>query len=156
VNSRSVSKIDPLEGLLLILLGGFAVAFLVLSKDYGATAALFPRWVAGAALLSLVLALPIEVLRQRKTASLEPAAQNPDSVAWPLILLLQGGYVLFIYVVGFSGATLLFLLFTPVLMHYRRWNVILLYGILLTAAVAGSFMWLFNVRFPKGILWDMW
>jgi hypothetical protein len=156
VNSRSFSNIDPLEALLLILLGGFAVAFLVLSKDYGATAALFPRWVAGAAILSLLLALPVEILRRRKSSAPEPAAESSDSVAWPLILLLQGGYVLFIYLIGFAGATLLFLLFTPALMHYRRWSVILLYGVLLTAAVAGSFMWLFNVRLPKGILWDMW
>jgi hypothetical protein len=156
VNSRSFSKIDPLEALLLILLGGFAVAFIVLSKDYGATAALFPRWVAAVAVLALLLALPIEVLRRRKGATPEPAAEGSDSVAWPLILLIQGGYVLFIYFIGFSGATLLFLLLTPVLMHYRRWSVIVLYGVLLTSAVAGSFMWLFSVRLPKGILWDMW
>jgi hypothetical protein len=155
VNSRAFTKIDPLEALLLILLGGFSVAFIVLSKDYGATAALFPRWVATVAIVALLLALPTEVLRRRKSATAEPAA-NSDSVAWPLILLLQGGYVFFIYLIGFSGATLLFLLFTPVLMHYRRWSVILLYGVLLTAAVAGSFLWLFNVRLPKGILWDMW
>lgn len=155
MNSRNVSRIDPLEALLLVILGGFAVAFIVLSKDYGATAALFPRWVAAVAVLALLLALPIEILRRQKSAP-APAPENSDAVAWPLILLIQAGYVLFIYLIGFSGATLLFLLSTPVLMHYRRWTVVLLYGVLLTAAVAGSFMWLFSIRLPKGILWDMW
>ena len=44
-----------MEALLLVVLAGFAVLFLFLSKDYGVTAALFPRVVASASFVFIAL-----------------------------------------------------------------------------------------------------
>ena len=44
-----------MEAILLVVLAGFAVLFLFLSKDYGVTAALFPRVVASASLVFIAL-----------------------------------------------------------------------------------------------------
>ena len=43
-----------LEVLLFAILGGFAVTFLFLSREYNSTAALFPKLIAGASLVFLI------------------------------------------------------------------------------------------------------
>jgi hypothetical protein len=127
------------------------------AKDYNSTAALFPRLVALSALLFLALDLISKKVGARKPREV---GQPPDSTLqpppWLPALALQGGYIIFVYLIGFSAATLLFLLAVPAQMRYRRWPITALYAILLTVAIYVSFHWLFHVRLPKGLIGLPW
>ena len=154
----AILKASPLEALLLALLGGFAAAFLILSKDYNSTAALFPRLVAIVSLLSLA-ALIVQGFTSpgSSTASDEQLIEaSVGTVSRPAVFALQGAYILLIYVVGFVVATSLFLLIAPIQMRYKRWRVVAVQSIVVTLAVAGAFLWLFDIRLPAGIIWDLW
>jgi hypothetical protein len=141
----------PLEGLLLALLGGFAAAFLFLTRDNNPTAALFPRVIAVVSLLFLtVLVVRLVVGSNATSESLPPAV-----VSRAAVLGLQGGYVALIYVVGFLPATLLFLFAAPIQMRYSRRGVVLLHGVGVTLVLAAS-LWLFNIRLPAAAVWNLW
>ena len=152
-----------LEILLLAVLGGFAVVFLFLSKDYNPTAALFPRYVAIASLVFLVgtrIAGRERGLKPATTSSPEHSAEHvvagfsPRSL--PRILAVQGAYVFLIYLLGFFPATLLFLSIAPLQLGFKRRGIVLVHGIAMTLALAGSFLWLFEVQLPAGALWNLW
>jgi hypothetical protein len=132
-----------LEVLLLATLGGFALTFLVLSRDYNATAAQFPRLIAVASLVFLVL------------ARISGGKTGPDPVFPPPMLALQAGDVFLIYFVGFFPATLLYLILAPLQLQYPRPGVAIATGLVLTLLLAGSFMWLFDIHLPTGAIWEM-
>jgi len=71
------------------------------------------------------------------------------------VLALQAAYVFGIYFLGFTVATLSYLVVAPLQMRYRRWLIIAAEAALLTLVVAGSFTWFFHVRLPKGTLWSL-
>jgi hypothetical protein len=81
---------------------------------------------------------------------------GPGSVYWPIVLALQAGYILAIYLLGFSLATLLYLVIAPLQLRYRRWAVVAVQAALLTVIISGSFIWFFHIRLPKGIVWTLW
>jgi hypothetical protein len=135
-----------LEILLLIVLGGFAAVFLFLSKDYNPTAALFPQYIAIASLLFLAL-----IIGGRR-----PISEVQEIGLRPPIIAVQGAYLVLIYLVGFFAATFLFLLIAPIQMGYKRWGIVLVHGVVFTLVLAGSFLWLFNIQFPTGALWELW
>jgi len=145
-----------LEGFLLLVLGGFAASFLVLSWELGQTAAMFPRLVAGVSLALLALAIVFQLMgraRARKKP-LGTVTRAPDAVPWPAALAAQIGYIALVVLVGFSLATVIYLAGSPLQMRYRRWGVLGAFAILLTATVVASFTYLFHVRLPEGILWS--
>lgn len=82
--------------------------------------------------------------------------KKSTSVSWYAALALQGGYIAFIYLIGFSAATLLFLLLCPWHLRYRRWPITIIHGVLLTLVIVGSFHLFFHVRLPKGFLGIPW
>ena len=139
-----------LEILLLTVLGGFAALFLFLSRDYNSTAALFPKYIAIASLLFLAL---IVWGARRENSNFEIRNSN-----FPLhrIIAVQGAYLVLIDLVGFFAATFLFLLIAPIQMGYKRWGIVLVHGVVFTLVLAGSFLWLFNIQFPTGALWELW
>ncbi|MBI2961322.1 MAG: tripartite tricarboxylate transporter TctB family protein [Betaproteobacteria bacterium] len=150
-------RIAALEGFLLLVLGSFALAFFVETRELGQTAALFPRLVALASLAALALALGFQFFgaaKARQTPAETAALETLDVVSWPLALAVQVGYVALIALLGFSLASLLYLIGAPLQMRYRRWGVLIAYGFLLTAAVAIAFTVLFHVRLPEGLLWS--
>ena len=139
------------EILLFAILGGFAGLFLLLSRDYNPTAALFPRVIAIASLVFLsILIVQFGVSRPQQEAS----ENNGTSRA--AIFGLQGAYLVLIYCFGFFTATLLFLLVAPVQLRYKRWSVVFAHAVVVTLVLAGSFLWLFNIQLPSGALWDLW
>ena len=151
--------------MLLAILGGFALTFLVLSREYSSTAALFPRLIAVASLLFLVTSR----IRPSPGASRHPLPVEEGHVEmFPLpwerearsagegrILALQAGYVVFIYLLGFFVATLLYLIFAPIQLRYERRGVVIATSVVLTLLLAGSFMWLFDIQLPAGAIWEM-
>ena len=167
-----------LELVLLAILGGFALTFLVLSREYSSTAALFPRLIAVASLLFLVLGRMVRTSRIRPSpgASRHPLPKgeghvedlpSPSGRGWReapgegrildvrTILALQAGYVAFIYLLGFFVATLLYLILAPIQLRYQRRGVAIATSVVLTLLLAGSFMWLFDIQLPAGAIWEM-
>ena len=147
-----------MEALLRAVLIGFALLFLLVTKDYGSTAALFPRVVA---LFSLgFIALDIFALfysRGNKPAKPQAATrQDLSGVSWSAALALQAGYIGMIYVAGFSTATFAYLIACPWQLRYRNWPVTILHATLLTVAVVYTFQAIFHVRLPKGVLGIPW
>ncbi|MGE5218949.1 MAG: tripartite tricarboxylate transporter TctB family protein [Chloroflexota bacterium] len=147
-----------LETLLLAVLAGFSALFLFLTKDYGATAALFPRVVASATLAFLALDLLWQYLVVGKR-SVKPKAKALDETAnkyWLLPLALQAGYMGLIHVAGFSAATLVYLIACPWQLSYRNWIITILHAVLLTFVIVYTFHSVFHVRLPEGMLGIPW
>ena len=154
-----IPRVEPLETVLLILFGGFAAVFLILSRDYNSTAALFPRCVAIVSLLSLaalIVQLFSHSVRTSGASDEEVIEPSAGAISRPVIFGLQGAYILFIYVLGFFTATLLFLLIAPIQLRYKRWRVVVVQSLVVTLVAAGSFLWLFNIQLPAGVIWDLW
>lgn len=158
--THTINRLEPLEILLLIVLGGFAALFLILTWQYNPTAALFPRWVAFASVLFLAGAVGRQLFGKAKPRSQHDdedfVQPSPDAMPWTSVLGLQAGYIFAIYVVGFTFATLLYLIAGPIHMRYRKWAVIGAQAVFLTIIIAGSFIWFFHIRLPKGVLWELW
>jgi hypothetical protein len=143
-----------LEGLLLVILAGFAVLFLLVTKDYGATAALFPRVVAAATLAFLAFDLGWQYFLAKKKSA--PVRQDAAVVSWWAALALQAGYIALIYIAGFSAATLIYLIACPWQLRYRKWAVTISHAVLLTFTIVYTFNSVFHVRLPKGLLGIPW
>ena len=146
-----------LESLLLFILAGFAVLFLWVTRDYGATAALFPRVVAIASLGFIALDLLGQSSPRKKTSALAAGAEPASgSVSWTSALALQAVYIGLIYVAGFATATLAYLIACPWHLRFRNWTVIVVHGVLLTVVTVYTFHTIFHVRLPKGLLGMPW
>jgi len=143
-----------LEILLLAILGGFALTSLILSREYNSTAALFPRLIAIASLVFLSLTMFVGI--RGRTPELFPVGNSSGVRPWiPWILVLQAGYVAFIYLLGFFVATLLYLILAPIQLGYQHRRVAIAASVVLTLLLAGSFMWLFEIQLPAGAIWKM-
>ena len=138
-----------MESLLLLILCGFAFAFLLETTKLGPTAALFPRLVAEATLLAFVIGLAIRLMTTRATTAKRP----PAATSFGTALALQAGYVAMVVLLGFPIATLMYLLACPRLMGYQRWKILFPYAVLLTSAVFLAFAYVLHVRLPRGLLW---
>jgi tripartite tricarboxylate transporter TctB family protein len=147
-----------LEAFLQILLAGFALLFLFVTKDYGATAALFPRVVAIFSLVLITLDIFWRYFFMRAKGAKPQAEKNEISqtVSWQSALALQAGYIGLIYVAGFSVATLAYLIACPWQLRYRNWLVTIVHAVLLMVAIVYTFHTVFHVRLPKGVLGIPW
>lgn len=137
---------------------GFALLFLFVTKDYGATAALFPRVVALFCLAFISLDIFSLYLSRGKKPVKAPAEtqQELSGVSWFAALALQAGYIGMIYISGFSTATLAYLIVCPWQLRYRHWIVTVVHATLLTVTVVYLFHTVFHVRLPKGVLGIPW
>ena len=147
-----------MEALLLVVLAGFSALFLFITKDYGATAALFPRVVASASLAFIALDILWKYFVVAKGGA-KPQTTSPDQTSnsgWASPLALQAGYIGLIYTAGFSTATLIYLLVCPWQLRFRNWLVTILHAVLLTFAIVYTFHSVFHVRLPKGLLGIPW
>jgi hypothetical protein len=147
-----------LEALLLVVLAGFSALFLFITKDYGATAALFPRVVASASLIFIAVDILWKYFVIEKAGAKLQAttADQTSDIGWASPLALQAGYIGLIYVAGFSTATLIYLMVCPWQLRYRNWFVTILHAVLLTFAIVYTFHSVFHVRLPKGLLGIPW
>jgi tripartite tricarboxylate transporter TctB family protein len=153
----SAKRISLLESLLLVILCGFALAFLFETTKLQQTAALFPRLVAEASLLVFVIAGALRLLKSSATAVEEADSMSgktpKNALSFGAALALQAGYVAACFFLGFPIATLIYLLACPRLMGYQRWKILFPYAVLLTSAVFLAFAYVLHVRFPRGLLW---
>lgn len=151
--------LDP-DIVLMAIIGVFAGAFLIETRSYNPTAAFFPRLVS---IFSLVLI--VWTIAQRFLTLSRKAKSSPDSkvraekmgkgaLAWHWSLATMIGYFGLIYLLGFTFATLIYLLALPVLLGYRRYGIVLITGGLSTAAFVIVFSYVLHARVPGGIAGD--
>lgn len=151
------SRIGFMEGVLLVILGGFCAVFVVESRQYGDMAAFLPRLVGVASLVLLALAVAVQVFGKAKPDARggpSPRERPVDAIPWPAALAAQIGYIVLLFLAGFPLATVIYLLAAPFQMRYRRWKIVVPFAVLLTAITVFSFTRLFSVRFPEGLLWS--
>jgi uncharacterized membrane protein (DUF485 family) len=153
-------RILDLDLILMAILGAFACAFLIDSRSYNPTAALFPRlisivvlllvlWTAGHRVWEL-FGKPREVL-----LSVEEAAPKQKGVmTWYVSLITIVIYFLLIYVIGFIWAALVYLIVLPVLLGYRKYKVIFAIAVMWTLSFVLVFTYVVHTRIPGGLLAD--
>jgi hypothetical protein len=154
---RNFTFLD-LDLALLCLQACFAITFLIDSRTYNPTAALFPRLVAVVALCLLFGAMCQHLFnRYNQTADIPEAEDvdiGPKKVAgmkWYVNLSIMLAYFLLVYILGLVVASLLYLLLAPILMGYKKFKIV--------AAVAGFWIIVFSyvfygilqLRMPNGI-----
>ena len=146
-----------LECVALLLLGGCAALFLVLSSSYSATASLFPRWVAIASLLSLAGLIVQLVARRNSPGAPDGRTTEPtfEIVSRKAIFAGQAAYIVVIYLFGFFAATFMFLMIAPIQMRFNRWRLVLAQSVIVTVVIAGAFVWIFKTELPRGVIWDL-
>src|SRR2546422_8267694 len=93
----SYKRISFWEILLLVILCGFALAFLLETTKLQPTVALFPRLVAEASLFVFVIALPFRLLKSSETTAVQQAAsisaKPPNATSFGAALTLQAAYL---------------------------------------------------------------
>lgn len=136
-----------LETFLLLVLTAFAGSFLMATREYGATAALFPRVIASATLALIALDVAMHSFFSR-----DANKRVEEAKGWMAPLALQGGYIALIYLAGFAVATLIYLLVCPWQLRYRKWVITVVHALLLTFVIVYTFHSVFHVRLPRGLL----
>lgn len=151
------NRISVPESLLLLILIVFAAGFFLEAGNLGETAGLFPSLVAEASLLLFAIAIGLRFFGKfpaGQDSDVHRSGRSPDTIVWFVGIPLQVGYLLLIVLLGFPLATLMYLFGFPRLMNYRRWGVLVPYATLLTTGIIVSFIYLFNIRLPEGLLWS--
>jgi len=138
------------------VLGFFAGAFLIDTRSYNPTAALFPRLVSIITLVFIAWAIVQRCLILRRKARSSPKAEArikaEGALAWYWTVASMVGYFVLIHLLGFTLVTLIYLLVLPLLLGYRRYKTVLITGTLLTAAFITVFTYVLHARIPEGIV----
>jgi hypothetical protein len=151
-----------LELVILIILGAFALAFLIDTRSYNRIAALFPRLVSVATLLLILAYLVVRFsmsLKKEKQPSetdAETTVKGEGSLSGNVTLAIMLGYFLLIFIVGLTWASLVYLLVVPVWMGYRRYRIIAITSILWVIAFVCIFHFMLHTRIPQGLLEDLY
>ncbi len=143
---------------LMVVLGVFAGAFLIETRTYNPTAALFPRLVSIISLIFIVWTIVQRVFSLAKRADQSPEARSETGpqgarvFTWYWSLAAMVGYYVLIYLLGFTLVTLVYLIVLPLLLGYRRYLIILITGVLWTVAFLSVFNYILHARIPEGIV----
>lgn len=147
------------ENWLLAMLGLFALLFFLQTWTYPAVAALFPRLVSAVvvalAFYQLAGNLRANQSARQKARADEPREQTagkPAGLPWISTLIAIFVYFGLIYLLGFTGGTLLFLLGLPVWMGYRRWVTLAVVAVVMTLVIVVSFSSFLHIPLPEGAL----
>ncbi len=139
---------------LLVILGGMGVVFFILTWQYRPSAAFFPRIVSFVVAALCFYELGVNFWTARSAVSKEGetdhAVQQGLAWYWAFASLLV--YFFLISLVGFDLATVAYLFVFPVLVGYRRWVVIAITAVVVTALVDVSFGQFLHVPLPPGLI----
>jgi hypothetical protein len=158
---RPSKSFFDLELVILVILGAFALAFLIDTRSYNRIAALFPRLVS---VVTLLLILAYLVLRlsmslkekQPSEAEAETTAKGEGSLSGHVTLAIMLGYFLSIFIIGLTWASLVYLLVVPVWMGYRKYRIVAITSILWVIAFVCIFHYMLHTRIPQGFLGDLY
>jgi hypothetical protein len=155
---KAHSRLLDLDIIVLVILGAFAAAFLIETRTYNPTAALFPRLVSIISLFFILwsIAQRCWTLFHKQEALTESdeegSGEKKDSMAWYATAGTMVAYFVLIYILGFTATTLIYLVATPFLLGYgKRWLVFLV-GILWTVGFVVVFSYVLHSRIPEGLL----
>jgi hypothetical protein len=147
--------LDP-DVILMAVLGLFAGAFLIETRTYNPTAALFPRLVSIISLMFIIWTIGKRYITLRRETKASPeteaGAKGEGVFAWYWSLATMVGYFVLIYLLGFTLVTLVYLLVLPLLLGYRRYKIVLMTGVLWTVAFITVFTYVLHARIPGGIV----
>lgn len=146
----------------LLLLGlpvCFAILFLIDSRTYSPTAALFPRLVAVITLCLLFGALVQHYVKLYQQTQHIPEAEDTGAepektggIKWHLNLFIILVYFGLIYIAGFVWASLLYLLITPLIMGYRKFKIVAAIALFWVIVFVYVFYEVLQARIPEGVL----
>jgi hypothetical protein len=150
-----------LELVILVILGAFALAFLIDTRSYNRIAALFPRLVSAVTLLLILAYLVVRFStslkeKQPSEAEAETTVKGEGSLSGHVTLAIMLGYFLSIFIIGLTWASLVYLLVVPVWMGYRRYRVVAITSILWVIAFVCIFHYMLHTRIPQGFLGDLY
>ena len=141
---------------LMVVLGVFAGAFLIETRTYNPTAALFPRLVSIVSLVFIIWTIARRCLMLMRKAKSSPEAEaettGEGGLPWYWSVATMAGYFVLIYLLGFTFVTLIYLLVLPLLLGYRRYKIVLITGVLWTVAFITVFTYVLHARIPEGIV----
>jgi hypothetical protein len=149
--------LDP-DVILMVVLGIFAGAFLLETRTYNPTAALFPRLVSIISLIFIIWTIGQRYLALRREAGSslereeEAETKGKGALDWYWSLVTMVGYFVLIYVLGFTLVTLIYLLAIPFLLGYRKIKIVVITGVLWTVAFITVFTHVLHARIPEGIV----
>jgi hypothetical protein len=149
--------LDP-DVILMTVLGVFAGAFLLETRTYNPTAALFPRLVSIISLIFIIWTIGQRYLALRREAKSSPVGEEEagtegkGALEWYWSLATMVAYFVLIYLLGFTLVTLLYLVALPLLLGYRRYKIVLITGVLWTVAFITVFTHVLHARIPEGIV----
>jgi len=131
-----------------------SIVFLLITysfrKSGQVTAAMLPRlWIFG--ILACCVYLLINILRKKES-------RDPESGSFKLPLLYITASIIYVAVMpllGFFIASFIFLVASILMLHYRRWFIIMLISIGWIAFNYILFYRLFFVSFPQGFLLNL-
>ena len=144
--------------ILMVALGVFAGAFLIETRTYNPTAALFPRLVSIISLSFIAWTITqrciVQVRKRKESEEAEEATRvsGEGVLTWYWSLVTMVSYFVLIYLLGFTLVTLIYLVVLPFLLGYRRYKIILITGVLWTVAFVTVFTYVLHARIPEGIV----
>jgi len=153
-------RIFDLDLILMAILGTFAAAFLIDSRSYNPTAALFPRLISTIVLLLILWTAAHrlwELFGKPKEASQpveEVAPKQKGVMTWYVSLITIVIYFLLIYVIGFTWAALVYLVVLPILLGYRKYKTIFAIAAMWIVSFVLVFTYVVHTRIPGGLLGD--
>ena len=153
-------RILDLDLILMAILGAFAAAFLIDSRSYNPTAALFPRLISTIVLLLILWTAAHRLWElfgkpQEASSPVEEVAPKQKGVmTWYVSLITIVIYFLLIYVIGFTWAALVYLVVLPILLGYRKYKIIFAIAAMWTVSFVLVFTYVVHTRIPGGLLGD--
>ena len=156
---KGYKRIFDLDLVLMAILAAFATAFLIDSRSYNPTPALFPRLIS---IIVLICVLWTVVYRLREmfgkpqeddSHPVEEGAPKPKGVmAWYASVITMVIYFLLIYGIGFAWAAAVYLVVIPILLGYRKYKMIFAIAAMWTLSFVLVFTYVVHTRIPGGWL----
>lgn len=130
----------------------FFIFLFILSYLLGGIAGQVPLLISGAGITLSVIELfsLTKHLRSQTTGGKPP--EPPAGMKWYYSVVILITYITILMLFGFLASTLLYLFICPAILGYKKWHVNAIFSITATVILYLSFVKLFMVRLPIGII----
>lgn len=147
--SRSATKMHiTISSCLLV----FFIFLFYMSYILGGTAGKVPLIMSGAGIILSALEL-LSLIKTLKSQTTEGKPVEPNvGLKWYYSVVILITYIIVLMFFGFLASTLIYLFICPAILGYRKWVVNGIYSIAATVILYLSFVKLFMVRLPVGII----